>query len=104
VFYRGQPLAGGTIVFTPDPERGGRGPLATGEIGSDGRYSLRTGETPGAVPGWHKVTIAPPFSADPTAPDPGGAELPRKYGDPEQSGLLREIKAGKAAEQDFYLE
>ena len=95
VFYHGKPLAGGTIVFTPDVERGGHGPLACGEIGPDGRYTLRTGDAPGIVPGWHRVTIAPPRPAD---------ELPRKYSDPEQSGLLREIKAGVAGEQDFHLE
>src|SRR5262245_42189900 len=44
VFYHGRPLAGGTIVFTPDAERGGRGPLACGEIGADGRYTLHTGD------------------------------------------------------------
>jgi hypothetical protein len=97
VFYRGQPLPGGTIVFAPDPERGGRGPLACGEIGADGHYSLHTGDTPGAVPGWHRVTIAA-SSAD------SQAEMPRKYSDPEQSGLLREVKPGVVAEQDFYLE
>ncbi len=102
VFYQGQPLAGGTIVFTPDPERGGHGPLACGEIGQDGRYSLRTNQEFGAVPGWHRVTIAPP-----SHPAPGStpaADLPRKYSDPEQSGLLREVKAGRVVEQDFQLE
>jgi hypothetical protein len=106
VFYHGQPLAGGTIVFTPDPERGGHGPLACGEIGPDGRYSLHTDDTPGAVPGWHRVTIAPPAPAPapvPSAPPPA-MDLPRKYGDPLQSGLLREVHADRIVEQDFHLE
>ena len=51
VFYRGRPLAGGTIVFTPDPERGGHGPQAIAEIGTDGRYTLLTSGKKGAVPG-----------------------------------------------------
>jgi hypothetical protein len=102
VFYHGQPLAGGTIVFTPDPERGGHGPLACGEIGPDGRYSLRTDREPGAVPGWHRVTIALPSH---TALDQMPLlDLPRKYSDPEQSGLLREVKAGRVVDQDFQLE
>jgi len=102
VFYHGKPLAGGTIVFTPDIERGGRGPLAFGEIDAEGRYWLQTGEQAGVVAGWYRVTIA--------APEPGQTlttpliDLPRKYGDPEQSGLLREIPAGKGGAQDFYLE
>jgi hypothetical protein len=97
VFYHDQPLAGGTIVFTPDPERGGHGPLAYGEVGPDGRYTLHTGDTPGAVPGWHRITIAPVGQAS-------TSDLPRKYSDPQQSGLLREIKADKIVEQDFHLE
>ncbi len=93
VYYHGKPLAGGTIAFTPDPERGGHGPLAYGEIDAEGRYSLHTGDAAGAVPGWHRVTIAP-----------AAVDLPRKYGDPEQSGLLREVKTDRVVEQDFHLE
>jgi hypothetical protein len=106
VFYHGQPLPGGTIVFTPDAERGGHGPLAYGEIAADGRYSLRSGDKLGAVAGWHRITIAPPALA--VAPGqtaaPPSIELPRKYSNPEQSGLLREVRPGKSGEQDFYLE
>ena len=106
VFYRGQPLSGGTIVFTPDLERGGRGPLACGEIDAEGRYSLRTGDKLGAVSGWHRVTIAPPsLAVAPGQPiPPPSIDLPRKYRDPEQSGLLREVQPGKTGEQDFHLE
>ncbi len=104
VFYRGQPLAGGTIVFTPDAERGGRGSLACGEIGPDGRYTLHTEQAAGAVPGWHRVTVAPPRLAEAPGQPTRAIDLPRKYTDPEQSGLVREIKAGKVVEQDFHLE
>jgi hypothetical protein len=83
VLYRGQPLAGGTIVFTPDADRGGRGPLAVGEIDAEGHYHLRTGDNPGAVPGWHRITVAA------TAPD---TPLPRRYRDPENSGLSRQVR------------
>src|SRR5262245_31583781 len=105
VFYHGLPLAGGTIVFTPDAERGGRGPLACGEIDAEGRYTLHTGDQPGAVSGWHRITVAPVTPPAQTASTGGTpVPLPRKYSDPEQSGLLREIKAGVVAEQDFHLE
>jgi hypothetical protein len=83
VLYRGKPLAGGTIVFTPDAERGGRGPLAVGAIDAEGHYFLRTGDNPGAVPGWHRITVAA------TAPD---TSLPRRYRDPEHSGLSRQVQ------------
>jgi hypothetical protein len=95
VFYRGQPLAGGTIVFTPDADRGGRGPLALGEIGADGRYSLRTGDRQGAVPGWHRVTVAG-AGGDPS--------LPRRYRDPEHSGLRRQVQADRANVIDLSLD
>jgi hypothetical protein len=106
VFFHGQPLPGGTIVFAPDAERGGRGPLAYGEIGGDGHYTLRTCDKLGTNPGWYRVTIAPPTLA--AAPGqavlPPAVEIPRKYSDPEQSGLLREVQPGKSGEQDFHLE
>ena len=86
VFYRGNPLSGGTIVFTPDPERGGSGPQAWAEIKADGRFSLFTDTRKGAVPGWHRVTIAP-CQAD------RSRRLPHRYRDPEQSGQCFEVKA-----------
>lgn len=98
VYYQGKPLAGGTVVFTPDAERGGSGPMAFGEIKADGGYTLRTGTEFGAAAGWHRVTVA---AAPPPASGPGGAAprgdpspLPPKYSDPERSGLRHEVKAG----------
>jgi hypothetical protein len=99
VYFHDQPLAGGTIVFTPDPERGGRGPLALGEVGKDGTYSLWTEGRPGAVVGCHRVTIAAGKSDPP--PD---SPLPRHYSDPEHSGLSREVQSGKANVFDFHLD
>jgi hypothetical protein len=106
VFFHGQPLCGGTIVFTPDAERGGHGSLACGEIDAEGRYSLHTGDRLGVAAGWHRVTIAPPaLAAAPGRPaTPPAIDLPRTYSDPEQSGLLREVQPGKSGEQDFHLE
>lgn len=84
VFYQGSPLAGGTICFTPDPDRGGHGPMAYAEIQPDGKFVLQTGERPGAVRGWHRVTVAPT----------GLVSLPRRYSDPERSGQAHEVKPG----------
>jgi hypothetical protein len=103
VYYRGQPLPGGTLVFTPDPERGGSGPLACAEIGPDGRYSLVTGQQPGAVLGWHRITVAP---AGPTGKATEGSppRLPRHFSDPELSGKCVEVKAEPSNTIDLYLE
>jgi hypothetical protein len=99
VYYRGQPLAGGTIVFTPDPGRGGAGPLARAEIGPDGTYALRTGARPGAVAGWHTVTVAGARGKDKRPP-----ALPRRYSDPELSGQSAEVKPGQANVHDVHLD
>ena len=99
VYFHGAPLAGGAIVFTPDPEHGGRGPLACARIGDDGAYILATGPDFGAVPGWHRVT----FTA--RSPDaPPEARLPARYSDPEQSGKTCEVKAGQGNVIDFRLD
>jgi hypothetical protein len=96
VFYRGQPLTGGTIVFTPDPQRGGHGPQAWAEVRADGHYTLQTGGKKGAVPGWHRVTLAPPR--------PDAAALPTRYRDPERSGQRVEVKADRANVCNLHLD
>ena len=108
VFHNGAPLPGGTIVFTPDPTRGGNGPSARAEIQADGRYVLRTGDQYGAAPGWHRVTIVAVLPAP--APAPGQrfshprSLLPLKYRDPELSGLHGEVKPGEDNAIDFHLD
>jgi hypothetical protein len=93
VTYKGAPVQGGTVVFIPDTARGTHGNMAMADIQPDGTFALKTNETLGAVPGWHKVTIA---WVRPAAP---GQQvqlmLPRKYQDPQSSGLAREVQANK---------
>ena len=102
VFYHGAPLSGGAIVFTPDPERGGRGPLAWARVGDDGGYVLLTGQDYGAAPGWHRVTFK--TLAAPDAATSPGARLPARFSDPEESGQACEVKAGQGNVIDFHLE
>jgi hypothetical protein len=103
VTYRGATLPGGTIVFTPDVERGGDGPMATAEIKADGSYSLQTGSEAGAASGPYRVTIA---SQAPIVPEASisAVVLPQTYSDPEKSGLKREVKAGEVNVIDFHLD
>jgi len=108
VFFKGSPLHSGTIVFTPDPDRGGRGPLARAEIQADGSFTLRTDEETGAVAGWHRITV---LAVEISAAAPAGQRfveprllLPSRYCDPEMSGLLREVKAGQENNFDLYLD
>jgi len=99
VYFHGAPLAGGAIVFTPDPDRGGSGPLACARIGEDGSYALVTGADVGAAVGWHRVTFQ---GHSPDAPP--DARLPARYSDPETSGKVGEVKAGQSNVLDFQLD
>jgi hypothetical protein len=97
VTYRGSTLQSGTIVFAPDGSRGNTGPLAHAEIQPDGSYSLHSGKGFGAVPGWHRVTVAAVHV--PATPPPGQrfavpqSLVPDRYRDPQLSGLVCEVKA-----------
>jgi hypothetical protein len=108
VNYRGLPLHGGVIVFTPDVSRGTRGNLANAEIQADGTYVLHTGDAAGAVPGWHHVTVAAVQAAPGASPGQRFAipqsVLPERYRDPDFSGLTEEVKAGKENVIDFNLQ
>jgi hypothetical protein len=100
VYYKGAPLAQGTIVFIPDEDRGGSGPLARAAIQADGSYVLQTGGAAGAPAGWHRVTVT---AAESGAGGPRSL-LPTKYSDPGLSGLSCEVKAGRENRIDFRLE
>ena len=83
-----------TIVFTPDADRGCRGPQAWAEIDAGGRFSLTTGGKKGAVAGWHLVTIAPAARSF----------LPPHYRDPERSGKSMEVKSERLNQCNLHLE
>jgi hypothetical protein len=108
VRYKGAALHGGSIVFTPDSRRGNSGPLARGEIQADGTYFLLTGDVRGAASGWHRLTVVSVEAAAMTPPGEVFAMprslLPARYGDPEMSGLVAEVKAGKDNQLDFNLD
>jgi hypothetical protein len=104
VYYHGQPLSGGLIVFTPDEERGNSGPLAKAAIGPDGRFSLRSEGKLGAAPGWHRVTIAPAPVAYKSTRLQLYQSPPIRLRSPQFSGLSREVKTGSANAFDFLLD
>jgi hypothetical protein len=108
VYYKGAPLPGGSIVFTPDADKGGSGPISRGEIRPDGTYTLTTEGQPGASPGWHRITIVS-VEAAPTKPAGSGftdvhSLLPRQYAAPDLSGLERLVKPGEENVIDFHLD
>jgi hypothetical protein len=107
VNYRGRPLASGTIVFIPDAVRGASGDLACAAIQPDGTYRIKTGNNPGAAPGWHRVTVVA-VQNTPVAPGQRPilpfSLLPAKYQDPELSGLRCEVLPAKENTINFNLE
>ena len=100
VLFQGKPLPTGSIVFTPNSDKGGEGPLARAEIQTDGSYSLRTGEAVGGCVGWHRVTVAA-VAVPAEKPLEGNLPevqslIPPHYAVPEQSGLEGLIRPGQA--------
>jgi hypothetical protein len=102
VTFNGQPVVGGLVVFTPDPQRGGRGKPARGETGPDGAFVLHLDASPQIPVGWYRVSIAPP----PAVPDPASPRppFPAKLARPDQSGLEREVQPGKEHAFEFAVE
>jgi hypothetical protein len=95
VLYRGDPLPGGLIVFTPNPERGSDGPVLSAALQDDGSFTLAGPDGKPIPAGWYRIAIAPKAGTvdvpTPERPYPG---LPAKYRNPALSGLEREIKPG----------
>src|SRR5688572_11562379 len=96
ITYGGTPLHTGTVVFTPDAKRGGRGAAAQAEIQKDGSYRLQTDGADGAVAGWHRITVLAVEKPLVELPKEQlvipRSLIPEKYRDAELSGLVREVK------------
>jgi hypothetical protein len=95
ILYRGDPVSGGMIVFSPNPERGGSGEPIAAVLQEDGTFTLTAPDGKPVPAGWYRIAVAPRAGSvgAPTAdrPYPG---LPRRYRNPALSGLEREVKAG----------
>ncbi|CAN5512716.1 hypothetical protein BH11PLA2_BH11PLA2_09120 [soil metagenome] len=98
VLFQGQPLAGGTVVFTPHPDRGPAGKPATATLDADGSFRLEAEGKPYIVAGWYRVALA----------DPGTtrtwAIFPPSLRRPDRSGLEREVIAGQDNVFEFHIE
>ncbi|QDV48694.1 carboxypeptidase-like regulatory domain-containing protein [Gimesia fumaroli] len=103
VTMKGNPVADATIVFIPKS-----GPSAVGSTDASGKYSLKTGKEPGAIPGSHVVTITsggeiPMPGTEAAKKDQSKPEIPPEYGDPKKSGLTADVKATGENVIDFKL-
>ena len=97
VAYRGKPLERGRVVFFPID--GTPGPTAVGTIEPDGTFRMRVLGHNGAAVGRHRITVhlCEQFTdeqlrqVDAIAPR---SLIPRKYANPNTSGLLIHVRAG----------
>jgi hypothetical protein len=103
VTFQGQPLAGGLIVFSPDPDRGGKGKPARGDLEPDGTFQLKLGGDPAILPGWYRVAIAPAPAVPPSSLLNRPA-FPPELARPDKSNLLREVKPGQENVFEFAVE
>jgi hypothetical protein len=104
VTFNGQPVAGGLVVFTPDPRRGGSSKSARSETAADGSFSLSLADSPHIPPGWYRVSLAPaPAMPDPLSPSQSPI-FPAKLARPDLSGLEREVRAGHNHVFEFAVE
>ena len=94
VTFQGEPLADGIIVFSPDPDRGGGGKPARGDLGADGAFQLTLGGDTAIPAGWYRIALAPAPQVALTA-HPNRPPFPLELGRPDRSKLLREVKAGQ---------
>jgi hypothetical protein len=107
VTHNGKPVTGGSVVFTPvGGTQSSAARIATGQIESDGSYTLTTFDTgDGAVLGQHTVTV----ESRPTGEEfkklnlkPDGriayklpkATIPDKYLKTDRSPLKHTVEAG----------
>jgi hypothetical protein len=104
VTYKGQPLPEGSVTFTPVEGKGDdSGQLASGQIESDGSYSLTTFNTDdGAVLGQHAVTVQSRDGSQFKPPQPGEpikyvlqkSRIPKKYETVKSTPLRFTVEAG----------
>ncbi len=97
VWIHGQILGSGTLVFVPDEEKGHHGRMAFAVIEPGGVYRLLTDNLPGAEPGWYRVSIAHTDAS-------GGSRIAKRFSDPHQSGIHRQIHPGVPNSIDITIE
>jgi len=86
----GAALNGGTVSFTPNDSKGNKTKQAPGsKIGSDGTYSLVSGNKSGAPLGWYKVTIV----TDAPGETPSTVKVNPKYKSATSTDLEVEVVA-----------
>ncbi len=91
----GKPIGPGVVVFAPAD---GKSNPATGAIGLDGWYSMKTSRAVGLKPGKYSLSVSArevPAHLEPgERPPPGRLLTPEKYESTTTSGLEFEVTSG----------
>lgn len=87
VFYRGAQLQNGWIVFSADPNYGAGTDTLMVPIGPDGTFQGYDSKQPGLKPGYYRIVVSTTFN--------NGTQLPRRYTDPNTSGLRCMVQANQ---------
>ena len=103
VAFQGKPLTSGLVIFSPDPDRGGSGKPARGELGPDGRFRLTLAGSETIPAGWYRVAILAVPAGGSTSPSDGPA-FPPQLARPDLSGIVREVQPGRDNEFEFAVE
>jgi hypothetical protein len=98
VLFQGAPLAGGTVVFAPHPERGPAAKSALAITDHQGCFRLSIDSSPYIAAGWYRVALA-----DPGTPQTW-AIFPAALRRPDKSGLDREVMPGQDNIFEFHIE
>jgi hypothetical protein len=102
VRMNGKPLANVRVEFLPDPEKGTKGPPASGVTDANGRYELKLDDQrPGAVVGHNRVLLhdLAPYENLPPGRLPDSyklkpSRLPPQFFDASRTPLQKEVKEG----------
>lgn len=95
VIFRGQVVHSGTIVFTADPQRGAGDSTASGQLHSDGQFTLTGNHGEGIRPGWYRITVTGQVGYGTYA-----RAIPSNYQHPEHSTMLYQVRG----QQRIYLD
>jgi hypothetical protein len=92
VTLNGAPVAGATVVFTPqgDPN----GPMPSGVTGDDGRFELTTHPHGKGAPAGEYAVVVTKYPENAREQANPKNQLPAKYAAAGTSGLKRAVKAG----------
>jgi len=114
ITYKGEPVEGATVTFSPSD--GGKH-IGSAVTGSDGKYVLKTAGETGAVAGAYSVLVVKREEVAEDSEEKAHSEaeagkevdaaepkslIPEKYAS-KKGGLTAEIKAGEAGVFDFEL-